>query len=119
MRLAYYLEDDLDTQWATKSLLELELPSDYKVEAFRALQPLKQAISQAKPNLIISDLNVLDAGPDAVIDVLTKEVPEDIPVIVASGDDNAMARLNQMPRFIVLPKGGDINRFLEVVSRHI
>lgn len=119
MRLAYYLEDDLDTQWATQSLLEMELPTDYKIESFRSLSPMREAIAQAKPNLVISDLNVLDAGPDAIIEVLNKELPAEVPVIVASGDSEALERVEKMPRFVVFPKGSDVNKFLEMVARHV
>lgn len=108
MRKAYYLEDDLDTQSIMTCLLELELPSGYQIQAFRKLSDLKSALSADTPDLVISDLNVLDAGPKAVVEVLRQDVPTDVPVIVSSGDHAAVEALRSDRRFKVFPKGADL-----------
>ncbi len=117
MRHAYYLEDDPDTQVSMTMLLELELPPDFQVNAFSKLVDLKNALLRKAPDVIVSDLNVLDAGATEVIDVLRTAVPPHVPVILSSGDFDAMAKVRDERRFHFFPKGSDFSVLLSALAQ--
>ena len=117
MRTAYFLEDDLDIQDIVTSFLELELPSDFQIQTFRNLSDFRQALAQVEPQIVISDLNVLDAGPAAVVKTLRTEVPTHVPVIVASGDEEHLQHLRSEPRFSLYLKGTDFSELSRLLAK--
>jgi hypothetical protein len=66
-------------------------------------------------SLIVSDLNVLDAGPAEVIAFFQSELPETLPIIISSGIVDFAAPLKNIKRFRIYVKG----RPIEVLAQHI
>lgn len=109
MRTVFYLEDDPDVQAVTSMFLELELPPDFEIRQFMNLGGLKDALTKSKPHLVLSDLNVPDAGPQEILQVLSQEIDAQIPVIITSGDLEAIYGAKQTnPRFHFFPKGREM-----------
>lgn len=107
MRIAYYLEDDRNIQELMLTLLQLELPGDFRIKAFDRLAELKQAIHVQQPELLMVDLNVLDAGPKDVLSVIEEMMPAEIPVIICSGDVESVEPLQRNSRYRLFTKGAN------------
>ena len=109
------LEDDAVLRVLMKEAIELELPAGFEVLGFEALAELKAACLISPPALIVSDLNVLDAGPAEVLDFFQTKLPETLPIIISSGIVDFATPLKQMKRFKIYVKGHPV----DVLAQHI
>lgn len=114
-RVVCLLEDDAVLRVLMKEAIELELPPDFEVQDFETLSALKAACALALPCLIVSDLNVLDAGPAEVVAFFQSELPETLPIIISSGIVDFAAPLKDIKRFRIYVKGHPV----EVLAQHI
>ena len=89
---AYFLEDDDLLRSLGRDALRLELPENWNLEDFASLEELKRANSKLQGKIIISDLNVQDAGPEQVLSYLA-EVRLRSEVIILSGDEKWVRQL--------------------------
>ena len=89
---AYFLEDDDLLRTLGRDALRLELPDNWDLKDFSSLEELKRANSKQQGSIIISDLNVLDAGPEQVLSYLA-EVRLRSEVIILSGDEKWVKQL--------------------------
>lgn len=89
---AYFLEDDDLLRSLGKDALRLELPDTWDLEEFSSLEELKRANKRQLAKIIVSDLNVLDAGPEQVLSYLA-ELRMRSDVIILSGDEKWVRQL--------------------------
>ena len=89
---AYFLEDDDLLRSLGRDALRLELPDSWDLEDFASLEELKRANAKIQGKIIVSDLNVLDAGPEQVLSYLA-EIRMRSEVIIFSGDEKWVRQL--------------------------
>ncbi len=89
---AYFLEDDDLLRSLGKDALRLELPDTWDLEEFASLEELKRANKRQLGKIIVSDLNVLDAGPEQVLSYLA-DLRLRSDVIILSGDEKWVKQL--------------------------
>ncbi len=89
---AYFLEDDDLLRSLGKDALRLELPDTWDLEEFSSLEELNRANKRHLGKIIISDLNVLDAGPEQVLAYLA-DLRMRSEVIILSGDEKWVRQL--------------------------
>ena len=100
---AYFLEDDDLLRSLGKEALRLELPDSWNLEDFASLNELKQANARTQGKIIVSDLNVLDAGPEQVLSYLA-EIRLRSDVIIFSGDEKWVRQLQGTDNAYVFDK---------------
>jgi DNA-binding NtrC family response regulator len=86
-----------------KEALRLELPDSWNLEDFASLNELKQANARTQGKIIVSDLNVLDAGPEQVLSYLA-EIRLRSDVIIFSGDEKWVRQLQGTDNAYVFDK---------------
>ncbi|MCE2679913.1 MAG: hypothetical protein LW629_05570 [Burkholderiales bacterium] len=101
---AYFLEDDDLLRSLGKDALRLELPDTWDLEEFASLEELKRANKRQLGKIIVSDLNVLDAGPEQVLSYLA-DLRMRSDVIILSGDEKWVRQLQGTGNAHVFDKG--------------
>jgi CheY-like chemotaxis protein len=111
------LDDDLDVLSVCKTILEQQ---DYRVESNICCDKIIENVSLVKPDLILMDLRIPEAGGENAINVIKNDIRTwHIPVILFSANDEIAQICKRSNANGFIRKPFEIGVFLNVIQKNI
>jgi len=110
----WVVDDDVSIGWVLEKALS---KGGYRVEVFRSVKPMLQALKNKRPDVVISDVQMPGVDGLKLLELLTENLPS-IPVIImtAYSDFETTIASYQKGAFEYLSKPFDINQVLDLVA---